>query len=188
MGDDTLIGVMSIPPTGGMAEGTSWLGSPAIYLPKREVYDEFGVETTFAPPRWKVILRYVVEFFRICLPATILGLSTFGTLMVVSAIAESAPFWVTVVATPLLALAFSVLTVAVIALLKWALVGKYRPRVEALWSGFVRRTEFLTGIYETTAVPVLLQTLAGTPMLPPLLRLFGVKIGKRCLLDTTYIT
>nr|WP_246227834.1 Pls/PosA family non-ribosomal peptide synthetase [Propioniciclava coleopterorum] len=189
MGDNSLIGVMSIPPTGGMAEGTSWLGSPAIYLPKREVYEEFDEKATFAPPRWKVVSRYVIEFFRACLPATILGLSTFGTLMTVSLIAaEELPLWVTVAATPLLALAFSVLTVFVIALMKWLIVGRYRPRVQALWSGFVRRTEFMTGIFETTAVPVLLQTLAGTPMLPPLLRLFGVRIGRRCLLDTTYIT
>lgn len=188
MGPDTLIGVMSIPPTGGMAEGTSWLGSPAIYLPKREVFDEFEESTTFAPPRWKVAMRYVVEFFRICLPATILGLSTFGTLMLVSFIAAEMPMWVTVVAAPVLALVFSFLTVIVIALMKWLLVGRYRPRVEALWSGFVRRTEFMTGIFETTAVPVLLQTLTGTPMLGPMLRLFGVKVGRRVLLDTTYIT
>lgn len=188
MGDDSLIGVMSIPPPDGMEEGTSWLGSPAIYLPQREVYEEFGLETTYAPPRWKVVVRYLVEFVRICLPGSLLGFSTFGTLMVLSALAGSVSFWITVVATPVLALVFSMLTVVVVALMKWIIVGRYRPRVEALWSGFVRRTEFMTGIYESTAVPVLLQTLTGTPLLPPLLRLFGVTIGRRCLLETTYLT
>ena len=43
------------------------------------------------------------------------------------------------------------------AALKWVVVGRYRPRVEPLWSGFVRRTEFVTGIYEAAAVPALLQ-------------------------------
>jgi non-ribosomal peptide synthetase-like protein len=57
-----------------------------------------------------------------------------------------------------------------------------------LWSGFVRRTEFVTGIYEATAVPALLAVLAGTPLLAPVLRLFGVKAGRRTLLDTTYVT
>jgi hypothetical protein len=68
------------------------------------------------------------------------------------------------------------------------LVGRYRPRVEPLWSGFVRRTEFVTGIYEGAAVPVLLATLTGTPLLGPLLRLFGAKVGRRTLIDTTYLT
>ncbi len=188
MGDDSLIGVMSIPPTAGMPAGTSWLGSPAIFLPKREIYEEFDESTTFAPPRWKVVLRYIVEFVRITLPGTLLGLSTFGTLMVVSFLAAETPAWLTVAATPLVALGFSVLTVLVVAGMKWLLLGRYRPRVEALWSGFVRRTEFMTGIYEATAVPVLLQTLTGTPMLAPMLRLFGVTVGRRVLLDTTYLT
>ena len=188
MGDDSLIGVMSIPPTGGMPAGSSWLGSPAIFLPQREVFGQFDETTTFAPPRWKVALRYIVEFFRITLPGTLLGLSTFGTLMVVSFLAARTQAWVTIVATPLIALGFSVVTVVVVAAMKWALLGRYRPRVEALWSGFVRRTEFMTGIYEATAVPVLLQTLTGTPMLAPMMRLFGVHVGRRVLLDTTYLT
>lgn len=73
-------------------------------------------------------------------------------------------------------------------LLKWLIVGRYRPRVEPLWSLFVRRTEFVTGVYEAAAVPALLQLLAGTPMLGPVLRLFGMRVGARSLVDTTYMT
>lgn len=188
LGDGSLVGVQSVPPVTGVAPGTSWLGSPSIFLPARELYDEFTDDSTFEPPRRKVLARYVVEFVRIVLPASLLALSTFGTLFVLSLLATVLPLWAMVLLTPAIALAFSLLVVLLVALMKWSIVGRYRPRVEPLWSGFVRRTEFITGIFEGTAVPVLLNTLEGTPMLNPLLRLFGVKIGRRALVSTTYIT
>jgi non-ribosomal peptide synthetase-like protein len=52
----------------------------------------------------------------------------------------------------------------------------------------VRRTEFVTGIYEATAVPALLTWLTGTPLLGPALRLFGARIGRRTIIETTYLT
>ena len=67
-------------------------------------------------------------------------------------------------------------------------IGTYRPRVEPLWDRFVRRTEFVTGLYEGAAVPALLGMLAGTPFLPPLLRCFGARIGRRTWIGTTYLT
>ena len=188
MGDDSLVGVQSVPPVIGVAPGTSWLGSPSIYLPARELYEEFTEESTFRPPRYKVVTRYLVEFIRAVLPATLLALSTYGTLSVLARLATRIQLWAMLLATPLLALLFSLATVLVVALMKWIIVGRYRPRVEPLWSGFVRRTEFVTGVYEGTAVPGLLDALSGTPMLGPLLRLFGVRVGRRTLVGTTYIT
>lgn len=189
LGSNSLIGVLSTPPLKGVAEGTSWLGNPAIFLPQREVVDSFSESMTFRPPRSKVIARYIIEFFRICLPATFLGLSSFFTLMVVALLARDGwglPALVFIVGVA--ALTGSLLVTLVVALLKWLMLGRYKPRVEPLWGHFVRRTEFMTGIFETTAVPVALALLQGTPMLNPMLRLFGAKIGRRCLIDTTYLT
>lgn len=189
LGTNSLIGVLSTPPLRGVPEGTSWLGNPPIFLPQREVVDSFDEKATFLPPRWKVMLRYVIEFFRVCLPATLLGLSTFYTLMVISWLAslgwDLAPL---ILVLSLVALSGSLMVTLAVALLKWVLLGRYKPRVEPLWGNFVRRTEFLTGVYETSAVPAALALVQGTPMLNPLLRLFGAKIGRRCLIDTTYIT
>lgn len=188
LGDGSLLGVQSVPPATGVPAGTSWLGSPSIYLPAREMYDEFNEESTFSPPRRKVVARYALEFVRATLPASLLGMSTFGTLSVLALLAPRLPLWAMALITPVLALVFSLVTVLVVAAIKWLMVGRYRTRVEPLWSGFVRRTEFVTGIYEATAVPVLLDALTGTPMLGPLLRLFGVRVGRRTLIGTTYIT
>jgi non-ribosomal peptide synthetase-like protein len=73
-------------------------------------------------------------------------------------------------------------------LLKWLVVGSYRPRVEPLWSVFVRRSELITGLYETVAVPALVGWLTGTPWIAPVLRLLGARIGRRVWLDTTYLS
>lgn len=188
LGDGSLIGVQSVPPVSGVAPGTSWLGAPPIYLPRREMYDEFTEGETFRPSRLKVGSRYVIEAFRSVVPASILALSSFGTLYALSYVAESFDTSIVVLAAPLLALIASFGVVLVVAAMKWLIVGRYHPRVEPLWSGFVRRTEFVTGVYEGAAVPVLLATVSGTPLLGPLLRLFGVRVGRRTLVDTTYLT
>lgn len=188
LGDGSLIGVQSVPPVTGTAHGSSWLGSPAIYLPRREIYEEFTDEQTFQPSAGQVRRRYVIEFLRIVLPSSLLALTMFGTLTAVSALAPLLPLVALVLVTPLLALAASLAAVLAVAALKWTVVGRYRRRVEPLWSGFVRRTEFVTGIFEGVAVPALLAGISGTPLLAPLLRLFGAKIGRRTLIDTTYVT
>ena len=60
--------------------------------------------------------------------------------------------------------------------------------MEPLWSTFVRRTEFVTGLYEAAAVPAGVGLLVGTPFLPPVLRWFGARIGRRTWIGTTYLT
>jgi non-ribosomal peptide synthetase-like protein len=89
---------------------------------------------------------------------------------------------------PLLLFGIGIASTVFVVLLKWLIVGKYRPRVEPLWSVFVRRSELITGLYETVVVPTLLSALTGTPWIAPVLRLLGVKIGKRVWMDTTFIT
>ncbi|MQA31955.1 Pls/PosA family non-ribosomal peptide synthetase [Modestobacter roseus] len=188
LGDGSLIGVRSLPPTGGAPADSSWLGSPPINLPRRETYEGYTEEETFAPSRRRVRARYAIEFLRIVLPSSILALAMFGTLYGVSVLAANQGLLVTVLVAPLIALLSSLAVVVAVALLKWAVIGRYQPRVRPLWSGFVRRTEFVTGIYEAAAVPALLTWLTGTPLLGPLLRLYGTTVGRRTLVDTTYVT
>jgi non-ribosomal peptide synthetase-like protein len=188
LGEGSLIGVGSVPPTADVAPGTSWLGSPPLFLPKRDVHEEFAEAQTFRPSRRQLRTRYAVEFFRIVLPSSLLALSTFATLYSLSYLTGHVPVWGVVLALPVLAVAASMVVVLLVAAMKWTIMGRYRPRVEPLWSGFVRRTEFVTGMYEAAAVPVLLAFLTGTPLLGPMLRLFGVRVGRRVLLDTTYLT
>jgi non-ribosomal peptide synthetase-like protein len=75
-----------------------------------------------------------------------------------------------------------------VVLLKWLVMGRYKPTTQPLWSTFVWRTELVTATYENLAVSNLLEPLRGTPWLPAYLRLLGCKIGKRCYMDTTDVT
>jgi non-ribosomal peptide synthetase-like protein len=89
---------------------------------------------------------------------------------------------------PLLITGIGAASTLVVVLLKWLIVGRYRPRVEPLGSRFVPCTELITGLYEAVVVPALVDWLTGTPWITSVLRLFGARIGRRVWLDTTYLT
>lgn len=183
-----LVGVSSIAPPGGADENTSWLGSPAMYLPARQPSASFPEEQTFRPTRGAVRHRLFVEFFRATLPASLLGTAMFGYLVLLRQIGATGSMAAAMLLAPLLAAVAGGLVILFCAAAKRVLIGRYRPRVEPLWSRWVRRTELVTGLYETAAVPAGIAMLAGTPFLPVALRLFGARIGKRVWLGTTYLT
>lgn len=189
LGDDALLGVASVPPHSGIQDGSAWLGSPSFYLPRREMFEEYGEDVTFSPPRMRIIERYVIEALRITLPSTLLATATFCTLWLAGAAAGlGAPLWAMFVITALAALLCSLGVAVVVALLKWVVIGRYRPRVEPMWSRWVRRTELVTGAYEAAAVPIFYSMLSGTPLMGPALRLLGAKVGRRTLVCSTYMT
>jgi hypothetical protein len=107
------------------------------------------------------------------------ALLTYGNLMLRSANSPA----LMVFASPLVFLAAAFAITLAVAAAKWILIGKYRPRIEPLWAPFVRHSELITGMYESAAVPSLVGMASGTPFAGPLLRLFGVKVGKRVYLD-----
>lgn len=188
LGDGSLVGVHTVPPPEGVPAGTSWLGSPAIYLPKRQESWSFAAELTFSPTRARVLERYGIEFLRIAMPGSLLAASAYIALYLLAGVATGANPWVVVTAAPAAFLVMGLAIVILVAGIKWLLVGTYVPRVEPLWGRFVRRSELVTGLYEAAAVPALLQGLTGTPLLGPLLRLFGTHVGQRTLIESTYFT
>lgn len=188
VGDNALIGVASVPPAAGVPDGTSWLGSPAIYLPNRQDSGDYDDELTYTPPPEVVRDRYVIEFFRATLPPTVLGVSFYLYLLVLSSLAFGRELTVPALVAPLVAMASSLAVIGFCAAVKRHTVGRYTPRVEPLWSKYVRRSEFATGLYESAAVPIGLGMLVGTPFLPMILRWFGASIGKRVWFGTTYLT
>ncbi|HEX5541156.1 MAG TPA: Pls/PosA family non-ribosomal peptide synthetase [Micromonospora sp.] len=188
LGDGSLVGVGTVPPDDHVLEGTSWLGSPAMHLPLRQSSGSFSEAQTFRPPRRVIAHRLAIEFFRATLPASILGASFYLYLLALSALANGRDLLVPALVSPLVVVALSVMVIKLCAAIKQNLVGTYRPRMEPLWSSFVRRTEFVTGLYEAAAVPAGVGLLVGTPFLPPVLRWFGVSIGRRTWIGTTYLT
>ncbi|PKB29373.1 non-ribosomal peptide synthetase-like protein [Pseudonocardia alni] len=188
LGDESLIGVATVPPASGVPHDTTWLGSPAMHLPVRQDSGDHPESLTFAPSRRRVAERLGIEFLRATLPASAISVSIYLFLQGLSGVARTGAAWQVVLAAPLLALASALALVLLVAAVKWLVVGTYRPRTEPLWSRFVRRSEFVTGLYEASAVPGLLSMLSGTPLLPPMLRLLGARIGRRTCVSTTYLT
>jgi hypothetical protein len=68
-----------------------------------------------------------------------------------------------------------VLSVFFIVVLKWALIGHYKTRSAPMWTMFVWVSEGITSLYESIAIQNCLNYVRGTPFLPMLLRLLGVK-------------
>jgi non-ribosomal peptide synthetase-like protein len=186
--DGCLIGVQSTPPKGTIDPGSSWLGLPPIYLPRRQIIEGFEEEQTFKPPLSAYALRYVYEFFRATLPpAFAYGTLAATLLLTVKGYLALGPVLLLPL-LPFMYLGVSLTATFIVAALKWIFIGRYKPRIEPLWSHFVRRTEFITALYENITVPMLLGPLLGTPFSWMVLRLFGAKIAKDALLLTTYMT
>jgi non-ribosomal peptide synthetase-like protein len=190
LGDNVLVGVLSKMKEENLPakDGTNWFGSPAVFLPRRDINHDFSAERTYKPSKKLFFYRYFIEFFRVVLPSTFFilmaGIITdVTTYMQIEKDLGELLLWF-----PLLYIGASVIGVFVTALLKWIIVGKYVPQNKPLWSGFVWRSELITGLYENFLVLFCLNILTGTPFIKYPLRLLGCKIGKRACLFTTQIT
>lgn len=189
--DNALIGVQSRSPAGNeMKPGETWFGSPAIKLPVRQKFRADGAHWTFEPTRWMMIRRAVVEALNASFP-TMLMIS-FGSI----SISFLSPYVDDLDEHVLPILFFFIAMSTVISFLmmlasvaqKWLFMGVYKPTINPMWSWWALRTEAVAVSYGTLASEILFEHLRGTPFLPWLLRLFGVKIGKGVFMDATDIT
>ncbi|MBF0502868.1 MAG: amino acid adenylation domain-containing protein [Candidatus Riflebacteria bacterium] len=191
IGEGGLIGVASTRPcmTAQAAEpGSSWLGSPAMFLPHRYVNTEFPLETTYRPTRSLIALRLGIEFLRVTLPPTfsvLLGGIPFALSMLI-AMNHS---WMFVLAVyPSFYLACGVMAALIVIVAKKLLIRRYRAMERPLWSSFVWRTELLTALHEHLADPFLIRMLEGTPFIACFFRALGAKVGRRVYMETTSLT
>ncbi|WP_234376907.1 Pls/PosA family non-ribosomal peptide synthetase [Streptomyces sp. TP-A0356] len=188
LGDNSLLGVHSLAPPRPTGPETTWLGSPAIFLPSRQASQDFPPTLTYLPTRTLIAARLAIEYFRVSLPGTV---STLGILAVLStwmSLAAVLPPLAVVLLGPALLFEAALVCLVVAVILKWLVIGRYRPRVEPLWSVWVRRTELITGLYENLVVPLVMNLVIGSPWAVLVLRLFGARIGRRVWLSTTYLT
>jgi len=190
LGNDVLVGVLSKMSSDNLPakDGTSWFGSPAVYLPKRDINHDFSAERTYKPTRKLFFLRYCIEFFRVVLPTTLFILLASLITNAVSYLQVERTLWELFLVFPFLYVGASVLGVLITALIKWVIIGKYKPSKKPLWSNYVWRSELVTGIYENFLVLFFLNILTGTVFIKYPLRLLGCKIGKEVCLYTTQIT
>ncbi|MGK4578794.1 Pls/PosA family non-ribosomal peptide synthetase [Kitasatospora sp. HPMI-4] len=188
MGDNSLLGVHSVAPSRPIGPETTWLGSPALFLPRREESRNFPAKYTYEPSPGLIAARLAIEYFRVTLPSTVGMLSVLLAVYAGVALARSTSPLPVFLLGPALILGAGVFSTLVVVVLKWLVIGRYRPRVEPLWGVWVRRTELITGLFENLVVPSLVAYLTGTPLMAWVMRLFGARIGRRVWLNTTFLT
>ena len=188
--DDVLIGIKSKPPSNTeMRPGETWFGSPPIRLPVRQKVDLGSHAQTYEPGLWPKLRRGIFEAF-----ATSFSPMLYLTLAIC---AIDWYFYPAILEGDWLGLAVSFVAASVVialiqtstvVALKWLLMGAYKPGMRPMWSWWAMRTEAIAVAYWGLAGKVLLEHLMGTPFLPWVLRLLGVKLGKGVCMLTTDIT
>jgi len=188
MEQGSLLGVLSHKHDAPLKAGSSWLGSPALHLQRREVVQAYDESVLYTPPLHIVWLRYTVEFFRIIIPQIVISLGFVVTVNAQQALAHEHSMLVALCLAPSCFFVVGIAMTLFAALMKWLLVRRYKPRMAPLWSPFVWASEMATSIFENIALPMLLNWFTGSPIFNGFLRLFGMHIGKRVYCDTTYVT
>jgi non-ribosomal peptide synthetase-like protein len=192
LGDGVLVGVLSVPPRNpadARKTDSSWFGTPAVFLPQRQMAGQYDEGSTFRPKRRLILQRLIIECFRVILPLTIVIALTSLLMSVVVDLDDAGwEVYQIALAFPLLYLCYALLIGVFVVAVKWLVIGRYRPIEKPLWNQFVWRSELVTSTYENLAVPFFVDMLRGTPFLPAYLRLLGCRIGRRVFMDTTDIT
>jgi non-ribosomal peptide synthetase-like protein len=191
LGDSVLVGVLSVPPSDPAEAArvdSGWLGSPAIFLPRRQESTAFGEEATFRPPRRMILLRALIEQFRVIAPVTGFVVLTSLLLTAMTEIEDATSLGVAIGSLPLLYFIGGLLACLFVVAVKWVVIGIYRPSEKPLWCSFVWRTELVSSLHENLADSWLLRLLVGTPFVPFYFRLLGARIGHRTCLESTWLT
>ena len=181
---DILLGVCTVADQRLIRSGTSWFGLPPFELPRREII-EHDRSLTHDPSRIRYWNRVFWEALRIVTPVGP-ACSAAVWMLTVSALAtRMSPPLLLFVGAPLVTVAIAFTLCASAVLLKWALLGKVRPGVHALWSCWCSRWDFHYVVWSEWARPILV-SLEGTLLLNACLRSIGTKIGRRVVLGSGF--
>ena len=192
LGDDSLVGVLTIAPSAQQQtqeqtphNGSTWLGSPPILLPRRQPSPGFSEQRTFRPSRTLQWSRGCCEILRVTLPGAGFIIVTLAVIQTALKLWDRIGAGTTLLVLPAVFAACCGAAVAVVALVKWIVIGRYKPFERPLWSLFLWRLEFVNALFEFFATPIALDALQGTPLLPWYLRLLGARIGRRVYVHST---
>ena len=187
--ENVLIGVLGrAPDPAAVHSGDTWVGSPALRLPAREVVTGHPEELTFNPSPIRRLGRGLVEAFRIVAPHAIVIAAGYTIVLAVMPSAAAGHWGAVVAYLTVDGLIFGLATFVFVVLFKWLFLRRYRPLAVPMWTPFVWLSEAATNLYEGIAVPNFMHYLRGTPWLPLAFNLLGAKIGRGVYLDTTDLT
>lgn len=168
-----LVGVLSATPEKAK-KGGSYLGMPPVRLPRSA--DEADQSLTYEPPARLLCARGLVEVARV-LPVVASGALGLLTAAALTWLTDTSPLLAAALSGLVLLAAGTVACLVAVAA-KWLLVGRFRAVEHPLWSGFVWRNELADTFVEVLAVPWLIGSVPGTPVLNLWLRSLGAKVGQ----------
>ncbi|KAK6835631.1 hypothetical protein RU639_002372 [Aspergillus parasiticus] len=176
--DGSLIGVLgSAPVPSQINAGSSWLGRPAICIPRR--MDALpDPKLAFDPPLRLKIARGAIESMRL-IPLVISALLIESLVVSMLTVLDHCALTIAILAGGILLFTAGVVSCLIATAAKWVLM----PNVAAghqhpLWSSFVWRNELALTFVESLALPWMLRLLYGTPLLNMWLRTMGAEIGQ----------
>ncbi|KAG5991079.1 putative NRPS-like protein biosynthetic cluster [Claviceps pusilla] len=183
--EGSLVGVLGTAPH-DMEAGSSWLGRPAISLPRKQDI-QVDDSLTFKPPFRLVLFRGVIELCRLT-PLMIGGLMT--TLIATAYLwtLNRFGFWQVILAGPAMLFTAGFLSLFITTAVKWLLTPRITPGMHRpLWSSFVWRNELADTFIQSLALPWMINTFYGTPLLVWWMRTLGAKIGHGVWLDSHHL-
>lgn len=185
---DALLGVKSrLPDSLRMHSGETWFGSPAFAVPNRERVT-LASQWTYRPPAWKRAMRTLFEALHTSLPTAVLISLAYITADIIEFPIEERR-WLAVAGTFFAAGIVVSLAMALVSIVfKWVAMGVYRPIQRPMWSWWAMRTEAVAVLYGGLASKVMLDYVRGTPFLPWMLRLYGLKVGRGAWINCTDFT
>jgi non-ribosomal peptide synthetase-like protein len=187
----TLLGVLSIAPSSDtpMANNSSCFGSPPVLMPNRQRVEGHDDSLLFRPSKSRVAARLFIEGLRIVLPRALMifGLG-FGLQLAHDGYRKIGAVYTLLMLPLFYVVLFAMPALFFTALLKWTLIGVYKPAEWPLWSLNVWLSEAVTSTWETITEPLLASLLVGTPYLAWCFRLMGANVGARVTLLSSDIT
>ncbi len=187
--ENVLVGVMStVPPNDAMRPGDTWLGSPALHLPAREVVGGQADALTYRPSTKRRLARGAIEAFRIAAPHSLVIATGYAVVLDTMPLAAAEQWGRVALNLALAGMMFGLATFVWTAAMKWLLLPRYDKRSQPMWTPFVWVSEAVTNMYEGITVPNFLGYLRGTPWLPLALNLLGCHIARSAWIDSTDLT
>ncbi|TDD57731.1 amino acid adenylation domain-containing protein [Kribbella antibiotica] len=180
--DHALVGVLSETPDGA-GVGSSWLGRPAMELPRVPQSGELA--RTFEPPRRLVLARAAVEACRF-VPVLLTSALAIFVYAALSTMSQQYGVLRTALVSPAVMLLAAATGVLLAVMAKWLLMGKFRSDEHALWTTFVWRNE-LSDVFVEELVIRWAGLAVGSPLYNRVLRLMGARIGRGVSCETRWL-
>ena len=186
LGEGVLIGCLTKPSCchQALTPNSSWLGSPAMFLPKRELFDVFSEEEVYKPTNKVYVVRLCLELIRILLPTTLTIIAFYGVFFVLEQCLLHYSLIQTFLWMPVAEFVITTGLTLSIVCMKWLVQGRLKPTIKPLWDIFIRKVDLVEYAWSCFINNFSMDLFLGTPFAGMLLRCLGAKIGKKVYIGT----